>query len=135
MKRRILLLAAAGLAFALHMQGASADDMGTAISDLGHAWAKVYYQTPEKQQETQYPALIAQARNARLLAIAGSDLDVSPYMRRNVYGDMVRPYRTDDDRYVVGSVVDSAGLDDLLFAVVWDPITDDIELCPVDNPI
>ena len=61
MKRRILLLAAAGLAFALHMQGASADDMGTAISDLGHAWAKVYYQTPEKQQETQYPALKAKA--------------------------------------------------------------------------
>ncbi|MDQ7246260.1 tetratricopeptide repeat protein [Dongia sedimenti] len=61
MKRRVLLLAGAGLAFALHVQGAFADDMGTAISDLGHAWAKVYYQTPEKQQEAQYPALIAQA--------------------------------------------------------------------------
>jgi tetratricopeptide (TPR) repeat protein len=60
MKRRVLL-AAAGLVVALHIQGAAADEMGTAISDLGHAWAKVYYQTPEKQQEAQYPALVAQA--------------------------------------------------------------------------
>ncbi len=61
MKKRILL-AGIGLATLLQIgAGAAADEMGTAISDLGHAWAKVYYQTPEKQQEAQYPALVAQA--------------------------------------------------------------------------
>lgn len=60
MKKRILL-ATLGLVAALHVQGAAADDLASAISNLGHAWAKVYYQTPEKQQEAQYPALVAQA--------------------------------------------------------------------------
>jgi tetratricopeptide (TPR) repeat protein len=38
-----------------------ADDMTSQISDLGHAWVKVYYQTPESQQEALYPPLIAKA--------------------------------------------------------------------------
>jgi tetratricopeptide (TPR) repeat protein len=59
--KKPMLLAAMGLFAALHAQGAAADEMGTAIADLGHAWAKVYYQTPEKQQEAQFPALVAQA--------------------------------------------------------------------------
>jgi tetratricopeptide (TPR) repeat protein len=60
MKRRVLL-GAFGLLAALQVQGAAADGLETSISDLGHAWAKVYYQTPENQQEAQYPALVAQA--------------------------------------------------------------------------
>src|SRR3954469_3597789 len=56
-----MLLGALGLIAALHVQGAMADALPTAISDLGHAWAKVYYQTPENQQEAQYPALVAEA--------------------------------------------------------------------------
>ena len=36
---------------------AAADDMSAALADLGHAWAKVYYQTPEDRQEAQFPAL------------------------------------------------------------------------------
>jgi tetratricopeptide (TPR) repeat protein len=62
MKKRVFW-AAIGLASLLQINGAvaAADEMGTAISDLGHAWAKVYYQVPEKQREAQYPALVAQA--------------------------------------------------------------------------
>ncbi|WP_395017651.1 tetratricopeptide repeat protein [Dongia sp.] len=61
MKKRILL-AGIGLATLLQVgAAAAAEEMGTAISDLGHAWAKVYYLTPEKQREAQYPALVAQA--------------------------------------------------------------------------
>ena len=60
MKKR-MLFAIAGLAVAMQVESAAADDMANAISDLGHAWAKVYYQTPEKQQEGQYPALVAKA--------------------------------------------------------------------------
>ncbi|HVO02124.1 MAG TPA: tetratricopeptide repeat protein [Candidatus Cybelea sp.] len=40
---------------------AAANDMQSAIIDLGHAWAKVYYQTPESQQEAAYPPVVAQA--------------------------------------------------------------------------
>ncbi len=43
-------------------QGALADQMDSQISDLGHAWAKVYYQTAESQQESLYPPLIAKAQ-------------------------------------------------------------------------
>jgi tetratricopeptide (TPR) repeat protein len=58
--KRWIALAALGLA-ALHATGASADPMATDITTLSHAWAKIYYQTPEQQQEAQYPALVAQA--------------------------------------------------------------------------
>jgi tetratricopeptide (TPR) repeat protein len=46
--------------------GTAAEDMTSALADLGHAWAKVYYLTPEDQQEAQFPAL-----TARITAIAG----------------------------------------------------------------
>jgi tetratricopeptide (TPR) repeat protein len=45
----------------LGMQAAFADDLAGAIDTIGHAWVKVYYQTPEAQQEAQFPALVAQA--------------------------------------------------------------------------
>ena len=60
MKKR-MLFAIVGLAAAMQVESAAADDLSSAISDIGHAWAKVYYQTPEKQQEAQYPALVAKA--------------------------------------------------------------------------
>jgi len=56
---RSLIPAALLAAFA--MQAASADDLATSIGTIGHAWAKVYYQTPEAQQEAQFPALVSQA--------------------------------------------------------------------------
>jgi len=59
--KKLILPAAIGLAMALQINGASADAMESAISDLGHAWSKVYYETPENKQEPQYPALVAQA--------------------------------------------------------------------------
>jgi tetratricopeptide (TPR) repeat protein len=58
--KRWIAIAALGLA-ALHANGAYADPMATDITTLSHAWAKIYYQTPEPQQEAQYPALVAQA--------------------------------------------------------------------------
>lgn len=36
---------------------AAADEMGDAIADLQHAWAKGYYSTPENQQEDYFDAL------------------------------------------------------------------------------
>jgi tetratricopeptide (TPR) repeat protein len=59
--RTLHTLVPAALLAVFAAQAASADDLPTAISGLGHAWAKVYYQTPEKQQEAAYPALVAQA--------------------------------------------------------------------------
>jgi tetratricopeptide (TPR) repeat protein len=58
--KRWIAIAALSLA-ALHANGAFADEMATDITTLSHAWAKIYYQTPEQQQEAQYPALVAQA--------------------------------------------------------------------------
>jgi len=40
---------------------ALADEMTSQISDLGHEWVKVYYQTAESKQEPLYPPLIAKA--------------------------------------------------------------------------
>jgi uncharacterized protein HemY len=40
---------------------ARADAMPDALAALRHAWAKVYYQTPESEQMAQFPALKAQA--------------------------------------------------------------------------
>jgi tetratricopeptide (TPR) repeat protein len=40
---------------------AHADDMTAALADLRHAWAKVYYQTPEEQQVPQFPTLVTRA--------------------------------------------------------------------------
>jgi tetratricopeptide (TPR) repeat protein len=54
------LLAAAALSVLIQV-GSAAADMNTDLLDLSHAWAKVYYQMPDNQQEAQYPALIAQA--------------------------------------------------------------------------
>jgi len=42
---------------------AAAEDMASALADLGHAWAKVYYLTPEDQQEAQFPALVSRIEN------------------------------------------------------------------------
>ena len=39
--------------------GAAADDMASALAELGHDWAKVYYQTPEDRQASLFPALTA----------------------------------------------------------------------------
>jgi tetratricopeptide (TPR) repeat protein len=47
---------------ALAGPAALADDMQSQISELGHAWAKVYYQTAESQQEPLYPPLVAKAQ-------------------------------------------------------------------------
>jgi tetratricopeptide (TPR) repeat protein len=41
--------------------GTAAADMQSDLLDLGHAWSKVYYQTPEDQQAPQYPALVSRA--------------------------------------------------------------------------
>jgi len=60
MKLRIAT-ALGALGVALSMQAATAADVNAQISDLGHAWVKVYYQTPEAQQEALYPPLVAQA--------------------------------------------------------------------------
>ncbi|MBI1174294.1 MAG: hypothetical protein GC139_03390 [Sideroxydans sp.] len=49
----VLLLGWAGFA--------AADEMGDAIAELQHAWAKGYYSTPEKQQEEYFDALQAKA--------------------------------------------------------------------------
>ena len=38
---------------------APADEMASAIADLRHDWAKVYYRTPEREQAALYPPLIA----------------------------------------------------------------------------
>jgi tetratricopeptide (TPR) repeat protein len=40
---------------------AAADELGDAIAELQHAWAKGYYSTPEKQQEDYFDALRARA--------------------------------------------------------------------------
>src|SRR5438876_483814 len=56
------LIAIAALSFtALTANAAMADPMATDITTLSHAWAKIYYQTPEQSQEATYPALVAQA--------------------------------------------------------------------------
>lgn len=55
-------LALGAFIVAFGAQAAFADQMETQISDLGHAWAKVYYQTPESQQESLYPPLIAKTQ-------------------------------------------------------------------------
>jgi len=60
MMKRWIVIAALTIA-ALHTNGAAADPMATDITTLSHAWAKVYYQTPEQSQESAYPALVAQA--------------------------------------------------------------------------
>jgi tetratricopeptide (TPR) repeat protein len=39
----------------------AADDLAPALAELRHAWAKVYYQTPEEQQVAQFAALKARA--------------------------------------------------------------------------
>jgi tetratricopeptide (TPR) repeat protein len=54
------LLASVALVTAFQVGSASAD-MQSDLVELGHAWTKVYYQTPENQQDPLYPALIAQA--------------------------------------------------------------------------
>jgi tetratricopeptide (TPR) repeat protein len=38
-------------------RGAAAEDLAPALAELRHAWAKVYYQTPEEQQVPQFAAL------------------------------------------------------------------------------
>lgn len=43
---------------------AAADELGDAIAELQHAWAKGYYSTPEKQQEGYFDALRAKAHQA-----------------------------------------------------------------------
>ena len=43
-------------------QSAIAEEMSDRLATLGHAWAKVYYGTPESEQEAGYPPLIAEAR-------------------------------------------------------------------------
>ena len=58
--KKWIAIAALSIA-ALHANGASANPMAADINTLSHAWAKVYYQTPEQQQEAQYPALVAKA--------------------------------------------------------------------------
>jgi len=35
------------------------EEMAPALADLRHAWAKVYYQTPEDRQEAEFPPLAA----------------------------------------------------------------------------
>lgn len=40
---------------------AAADDMGNAVSELQHAWAKGYYSTPENQQEDYFESLTKKA--------------------------------------------------------------------------
>jgi tetratricopeptide (TPR) repeat protein len=45
------------LTLAATAAGARADEMGSALADLRHAWAKVYYQTPEDQKVAQFAAL------------------------------------------------------------------------------
>jgi tetratricopeptide (TPR) repeat protein len=40
---------------------AAADEMGDAIAELQHAWAKGYYSTPSKQQDDYFDALQAKA--------------------------------------------------------------------------
>ncbi len=50
------------VAFVLCWAGlASADPMGDAIVELQHGWAKGYYSTPEKQQDSYFEALQAKA--------------------------------------------------------------------------
>jgi tetratricopeptide (TPR) repeat protein len=41
---------------------ATAEEPGGRLEALGHAWAKVYYGTPESQQAPAYPALVAEAQ-------------------------------------------------------------------------
>jgi tetratricopeptide (TPR) repeat protein len=43
-------------------QPVTADAMRDRLATLGHAWAKVYYGTPESEQAAGYPPLIAAAR-------------------------------------------------------------------------
>jgi tetratricopeptide (TPR) repeat protein len=60
--RSIATRAAAGLMLAgLAAAGAKAEDMATRLDALGHAWAKVYYGTPESRQAVDYPPLVATA--------------------------------------------------------------------------
>src|SRR3569623_936539 len=59
MKNMIAIAALRGVV--LTANAAFADPLATDIGTLSHAWAKVYYQTPEKSQEAAYPALVAQA--------------------------------------------------------------------------
>jgi tetratricopeptide (TPR) repeat protein len=41
--------------------GARADDLAAALADLRHAWAKVYYETPQDAQVAQFQALVPRA--------------------------------------------------------------------------
>jgi len=60
MMKKWIAIAALTVA-ALNTSSAMADSMASDITALSHAWAKVYYQTPEQSQEAAYPALVAQA--------------------------------------------------------------------------
>jgi tetratricopeptide (TPR) repeat protein len=51
---RILLAILLTLAMS---RAVAADDLAPALAELRHAWAKVYYQTPEEQQVPQFAAL------------------------------------------------------------------------------
>jgi tetratricopeptide (TPR) repeat protein len=57
MKRLVLLLILLGLA----LPAAADEQLDAGITQLQHAWAKAYYQTPEKQQEDAMQKLSEQA--------------------------------------------------------------------------
>ena len=76
------------LGLAAGPQVAWADDaMAPELAALGHAWAKVYYQTPLSEQETSYPPLvatveaIAQAHPARAEPLIWEAIILSCYAR------------------------------------------------------
>jgi len=58
--KKTIAIAALSIAV-LTANTAFADPLATDIGTLSHAWAKAYYQTPERSQEAAYSALVAQA--------------------------------------------------------------------------
>jgi tetratricopeptide (TPR) repeat protein len=58
---RTVLLALAAMALFGTFGTSAADEMASRLETLRHAWAKVYYGTPQSKQEPAYPALADQA--------------------------------------------------------------------------
>mgnify|MGYP001605733798 CR=1 FL=1 len=57
------VILSASLLAAMTLRTAAAQDVASEVGDLGHAWAKIYYQTKESDQEALFPPLVAKAES------------------------------------------------------------------------
>lgn len=79
-------------------------------------------------------AIVKRGVNAYMLSITDESMVLPKDVTRNIHGDdTVKPVRHHDDRLLVGFVVDTNHEEPYALVVIWDPVTDDIELMPYDD--